>query len=247
MSAYGILFDATRCIGCHACVDICKKEHGLPPDRETDLSARSYTVVQQKKNRNVRKLCMHCKTPACVSVCPVGALEKFKEGPVIYHPGRCIGCRYCMMACPFQVPRYEWDSINPKVRKCDFCIDRLKKGMETACSWVCPMGATISGEYNYLLTKANERIRRHKEKYLQHVYGEYEVGGTSVLIISDVDFNDLGYKTGYSSDPIPDLTWKVLGKIPNIVFTAGILLGGLWWIINRRIEMQELKEKDGNK
>jgi formate dehydrogenase iron-sulfur subunit len=190
---------------------------------------------------------MHCKTPACVSVCPVAALEKLKEGPVIYHASKCMGCRYCMMACPFQVPQYEWNNTLPKVRKCDFCIHRITKGMETACSWVCPMGATVSGEYDYLLNKARERIRYLKDRYVPHTYGENEVGGTSVLIISDVDFDSIGYSTDYSHDPLPDLTWKVLEKIPNIVLTAGLLLGGIWWIINRRMEMQELRIREEEK
>jgi len=240
---FGILFDATRCIGCMACVRLCKEEHGLPPDLEPNLSARSLTVVQKKNGYFMRRLCMHCLTPSCVSVCPVGALEKTDTGAVIWHEKRCIGCRYCMMACPFNVPTYEWWSRNPRVVKCDMCQHRLKEGREIACSWVCPLGATSFGLRNDLLREAHRRIRTQNGSYLDHVYGETEVGGTSTLYLLPVVSADFGLPVDLTEKALPDLTWEVMRKIPYVIGTGAVLLGGIWWIINRRIELEQVRHE----
>ena len=111
--AKALLIDITRCIGCRSCELACKQAHHLPEDTEAELSSTALTVVEERQGRFVRRLCMHCQDPACVSVCPVGALQKTSRGPVLYAADRCIGCRYCMLACPFGVPRYEWDQVAP--------------------------------------------------------------------------------------------------------------------------------------
>lgn len=243
----GLLFDATRCIGCMECVRACKKENDLPSTIESDLSSASYTVVYNKAGQYIRKLCMHCSNPTCVSVCPVAALRREKNGQVTYNVDACMGCRYCVFACPFNVPRFEWDKPVPLIRKCDFCFKRTSKGGETVCSWVCPMGATISGTRKDLLTEAKARIAQEPDRYVDHVYGEYEVGGTSVLILSGIPINQTGYSNNISTTPLPELTWRVLEKLPFLIINAGILLGGISWIIRRRILFEkhpELREDD---
>jgi Fe-S-cluster-containing dehydrogenase component len=138
----GILLDTTRCIGCGACSLACKERNKLPrtsPDPLSDtLSDKTFSVVNRRGSRYVRKMCMHCDVPTCASACPVGAFQKTAAGPVVYDQDKCMGCRYCMLACPFNVPRYEWSKALPRVRKCDMCADRLAQGLSTACASVCP-------------------------------------------------------------------------------------------------------------
>ncbi|MBZ0265378.1 4Fe-4S dicluster domain-containing protein [bacterium] len=235
-----ILLDFTECIGCGACEQACAKEHGLPADPPEDrLSHKNYTVVLENKGQHYRKMCMHCLVPTCVSVCPVGALEKTDEGPVVYHPDRCIGCRYCMMACPFQIPKYEWEKPVPVIRKCIMCNERVKEGGETACSWVCPTGACRFGSREKLLAIAHRRIKAFPDRYVDYIYGETEVGGTGVLMMSGVPFADLGFPEDLGTKPLSELTWTVMSKIPNIVITGGLLLGGISWIIHRRMDIEK--------
>jgi formate dehydrogenase iron-sulfur subunit len=178
-------------------------------------------------------------------VCPVGAFTKTEEGPVLYDENKCIGCRYCMQACPFQVPRYEWSSNNPRIRKCVLCYERVKNGEPTACSEACPTGATKFGDRDALIVEALERMKAEPGKYVEKIYGQKEVGGTSILYISSVPFEQLGFKTSLQETALPQLTWNVLSKIPNIVTVGGVALYGIWWITNRREEVRqaELKEK----
>lgn len=235
MSA-AILTDVTRCIGCEACVLACKEVNRLPrEDRPRKLSATTWTHLDRRQQVNVRRQCFHCLDPACVSVCPVGALEKTSRGPVVYHEDRCIGCRYCMVGCPFGVPTYEWESTVPRVRKCIMCYDALvKHGKQPACTSVCPSAATVFGERDDLLREAHRRIQTEPARYVQHVYGEHEAGGTGVLYLSHVPFEQLGFATRVQRDPYPRLTWNVLSKLPQVVSVAGVGLIGIWWIIRRR-------------
>ena len=172
MTAKAILTDTTLCIGCEKCVEACRRENKLGEDkprpwkmRIDDLSATRYTtIVRRPGSRFVRQQCRHCRQPACVSACLVGALQKTPEGPVIYDPDRCIGCRYCMMACPYGIPRYDWDKPVPYVRKCTLCYARLGQGREPACVEACPTKATIFGARDDLLAEAHRRIRRNPRK-----------------------------------------------------------------------------------
>jgi formate dehydrogenase iron-sulfur subunit len=245
----GLLFDVTRCIGCGACHQACKERNHLPPTGEDVhqevLSDRTLTVVNAVEGRFVRRLCMHCAAPTCVSACPVAALEKSPAGPVLYHEERCIGCRYCMQACPFSVPRYEWSRVRPRIRKCDLCADRLARGERTACAAVCPTGATVAGPRDELLAEARRRIAAEPGRYVDHVYGVEEVGGTSVLLLSDVPFERLGYPVDLDA-PIPLLTWRVLSKVPRFALGAGIGLAGVWWITRRRAEVARAEAGDGH-
>ena len=244
----GILFDSTLCIGCGACYQACKEKNDLPQTTDNylgdKLSAKTYTVVNRRNGRFIRQMCMHCDTPTCASVCPVGALVKTSAGPVLYNEDKCMGCRYCMQACPFGVPRYEWDSALPRVRKCTLCSDRVAAGLATACATVCPTGATKFGDRDELIEEAKARIRANPDKYVDHIYGVEEVGGTSVLLLSDVSFESLGYRTDLSKEPLPLLTWNVLQEIPNLVSVGGVLMGGIWWITNRRNEVQRAAREE---
>jgi formate dehydrogenase iron-sulfur subunit len=204
---------------------------------EERLSAHKLTTIETHGERYSRRLCMHCAEPACASVCPVGALHKTALGPVVYDASKCMGCRYCMLACPFQVPTYEWNARLPKVRKCDLCIDRQRAGKPTACAEACPTGATICGDRDTLVAEARRRIAEKPDQYYQKIYGLKEVGGTSVLYLSAVPFEQIGLRTHVPQKALPALTWQVLHLVPDIVSVGTILLGGVWWITNRRDEV----------
>jgi formate dehydrogenase iron-sulfur subunit len=238
----GLLIDITKCIGCNACAEACREKNGLPEAKAANLggerlSATRYTVVEQRGDHYVRRMCMHCNDPTCASVCPVGAFRKTKLGPVTYDAAKCIGCRYCMLACPFGVPRYEWDARWPKVSKCDLCADRLAAGQPTACAEACPTAATLFGDRDQLVEEARKRLAAAPGDYTDRIYGLQEVGGTAVLFLSPKPFAEMGMSTALQSDPLPLLTHRVLSKIPHLVSLGGVLLGGVWWITHRREEV----------
>jgi formate dehydrogenase iron-sulfur subunit len=240
-----ILFDSTLCIGCKQCEQACAERNHLPYDdaiaAEQKQSFHKFTVVQQQGDVFMRRLCMNCLDPTCVSVCPVGALQKNAAGPVSYLEDRCIGCRYCVQACPFGVPKYEWQSTNPRVRKCTMCDDRVLAGRPTACSEACPTGATKFGSRDELIAEARQRIAENPGKYVDHIYGLSEVGGTSILLLSSVPFEQFGYRSDLLSEPLPQLTYDVLSKIPDFVSLGAVLLGGVWWITHRRDEVRAVE------
>ena len=242
MSA-AILTDLTKCIGCGACVMACEQINGLPANgHPTKLSDTAWTIVRQHRGVNIRQQCMHCLDPACVSACPVKALQKTPEGPVIYEESRCIGCRYCMLACPFGIPTYEWGEAHPKVQKCILCFEkRLREGGEPACTSVCPTGATTFGDRDALVAEAHRRIATAPDRYVDHIYGLEEAGGTSVLYLSAVPFAELGFPADVDSEPYPKLTWDILSEIPNVVGVGGVALAGIYWVINRRITMERTR------
>jgi formate dehydrogenase iron-sulfur subunit len=238
-----MLIDVTLCVGCNSCQDACKKQNGLREGEEKNLSATAYTALEEHDGVFVRRMCQHCESPTCASVCPVGAFEKTPEGPVLYDENKCIGCRYCMQACPFQVPRYEWSSTYPRVQKCVFCHDRITKGIQPACAEACPTGATKFGDRDELIVEALQRIKAEPTKYVDRIYGQSEVGGTSILYISSVPFEQLGFKTQLQATSLPTLTWNALSKVPGVVSVGGVLLAGIWWITNRRIEVQHYEQE----
>ncbi len=248
----GLLIDITLCIGCEACVNACKEQYNLPEEVEPVLTATTWATLETKQKQNgdelyVRRLCMHCEEPACASVCPVAAFRKTDTGAVIYDSKRCIGCRYCMVACPFSVPKYQWDKQFPLVQKCILCSDRIKDGEQTACAQACPTEATLFGEREKLLAIAKKRIRNDPDKYVPYIYGEHEVGGTSVMYLSDVPFEELGFRMDLTKKPLPSTTWGVMSLVPNIISLGGLGLFGTWWIINRRIKLsKERVEMENN-
>lgn len=245
-----ILTDTTLCTGCDKCVEACKEEKGLGKDaphrwkqRIDDLSSTRYTtMVQRPGNRFARKQCRHCLEPACVSVCLVGAMQKTPEGPVVYDTERCIGCRYCMMACPYGIPRYDWQATVPYVRKCDMCAERIKGGEKPACVEACPEKATIFGSRDELLEEAHRRISASPGKYQRKVFGETEVGGTSVLYISDIPLDFLAWKPNLGDEPLPNLTLAALTKVPPLLLGVGGLMGGIFWITGRRMRLAVERE-----
>ena len=236
-----ILYDSTLCIGCQACESACAQRWGLAYDdkiaAEQRLSAHKLTAIETHGDKFMRRLCMNCEQPTCASVCPVGALQKTALGPVVYDADKCMGCRYCMQACPFQVPTYEWSSRLPRMRKCDMCYARQSQGLLTACAEACPVGATKNGERESLIAEARERLAAKPGKYYPKIYGLTEAGGTSVFILSSVPFEQIGLRTSVPQEPLPMLTWSALELVPDVVSTGSVLLGGIWWITNRRAEV----------
>lgn len=236
-----LLFDATLCIGCKLCEAACAERNGLPYDEtigaEERLSDHKLTTILTGESGFMRRLCLHCADPTCASVCPVGAFTKTADGPVTYDETRCIGCRYCMLACPFQVPAYQWDSRLPVVKKCDLCADRVAAGRVTACTEICPTGANKFGERDELLAEARQRIRDNPEQYVNHIFGEREIGGTAVLLLTGTPFQAFGYRTDLLHEPLPILTWRVLRHVPDIAIIGTVLLSGIWWITHRREEV----------
>ncbi len=230
----GLLFDATRCVGCGACASACKEQNHLPGAVEAQTTAYTWTTVEPKEGLYVRHLCMHCLVPTCASVCPVAALKKTPEGPVVYDSEKCMGCRYCMMACPFDVPKYQWDRAVPIVGKCILCTSRVKDGKPTACAEACPADATIFGSRADLIKEAKKRIRENPTGYIDHIYGQTEAGGTSVMMISSVPFEKLGLKKDLPGEPPAMRTWQVLSNIPDFVAVWGVFLYGVHWITARR-------------
>jgi formate dehydrogenase iron-sulfur subunit len=166
----------------------------------------------------------------------VGALRATPEGAVAYDPTICMGCRYCMVACPFMMTRYGWESAAPRVRKCILCYDKVKHGEldQPACTAACPKQATIFGEREALLAEAHRRLRARPDHYVDHVWGEREVGGTSVLYVSDVDLVTAGWPANLPGHSIPELPERVLHTVPATFLTVGALMSGIHWVIRRR-------------
>jgi Fe-S-cluster-containing dehydrogenase component len=234
--AVGILYDATACIGCKACMSACKEYNHLPPDHYNpsniwddpiDLSAKTVNIVKlyvngtaQAKDQEIngysyiRRFCMHCVDPSCTSACPVRALHKASNtGVVMYDKSACIGCRYCQIACPYNIPKFQWDQAFPQIVKCQLCSQRFAQGGYSACCEFCPTGASIFGNVQDLLKEAKRRlslkvgefadyplqrvdspnkVSRQVTPYLQHIYGDKEGGGSQVLMLANVPFNKLG-------------------------------------------------------
>lgn len=244
MSA-AILIDITRCVGCEECVLACKEENDLGPDRlrpgqqaVDGLSATRFsTILRQPGDHFVRQQCRHCLEPACVSACLVGAMQKTPEGPVIYDTELCMGCRYCLLACPYGIPRYEWDASAPLVGKCTMCYSRIREGREPACVEACPEDALIFGERDDLLAEAHARIAAHPDRYMDHVFGETEVGGTSVLYVADISLGFLAWAENLGDEDLPHLSWASLKKVPGVIVGMGGLMGSIAWVINRRMKL----------
>ena len=267
----GCLVDTTLCIGCRQCEEACNRRNELPRP-ETSFHDRSvlrdyrrptqnaFTVVneylgapspdQPSKNATyVKTQCMHCLDPACVSACLVGALSRTRDGAVAYNPDICIGCRYCMVACPFQAPAYEYDNVlTPRVRKCEFCVDRAKgTGANPACAAACPTEALVFGKRSQLLDLARSRITDHPVRYHDHIYGEHEVGGTAWLYLVGRDPEEVGL-LDLPDRPPPRLTEAIqhtifkYGAIPFLFYGA---LGVAMWRERRKAaHADEEKERE---
>jgi len=265
------LVDITKCIGCRACQVACKQwndregEHTELQDQlgfqnPATLSAKTLTLItfhelpDEKAPGGLHYLftmrrCLHCLEPACASACPTTALDRQPDGPVTYDANKCIGCRYCIWACPWGVPTAEWDSLAPKIQKCTHCADRSDQPLPLnrngqalsaeekkrysenvvvpACVKACPADALRFGDREGMLQEARNRISNHPDKYVDHIYGEKEAGGTSVLYLSSVPFQKLGFPD-VGREAYPKLSKTALHAVPPAVIALGALLGGTY-------------------
>ena len=283
---HGYLIDTTRCIGCRSCQVSCKQWNDLQAERTqvddqkaglqnpTTMSAKTFTVVTFNEVENPRapgglsyvmakRMCMHCNEPACASACPVTALHKTAEGPVVYDADKCIGCRYCMWACPWGVPTAEWDSLAPKIKKCTMCYGRDEESCpesrngeaytpaaqasfgkalgQPICTKACPPGALKFGKRGDLIEEARARIKADPTRYFDGIYGEHEAGGTNVLYLSPVAFDKIGLpKVGMESYPARSKV--ALGAVSPAVLGVGAALGATYAVKKRA---EEVKKAEG--
>jgi formate dehydrogenase iron-sulfur subunit len=246
-----ILVDVTKCTGCEKCVIACIKSHNLNKekaeiDRLTSKDGlsdnRLLSLRKIEEGRFARYSCMHCIDPSCVAACLVGGITKLEDGPVIYDPTKCIGCRYCMLACPYEIPRYEWSETKPFMKKCDFCYENQKNGEKPTCVNACPNNAIQFGFREELLRKARKIINSNKKIYIDHIWGEKEFGGSSLLYISDVNLKELGWPVEVDI-PIPKITEPLIEKTPIMALSVAGSLIGINWIIRRRMRFALEKSK----
>jgi Fe-S-cluster-containing dehydrogenase component len=248
----GVLVDTTVCVGCRNCEWACKSAHNLPtlpPATYEDRSVfgqmrrpseSALTVVNEYANPkapdlpiDVKVQCMHCDHPACVSACIVGAFSKEENGAVIWDTDKCIGCRYCMAACPFQVPAFEYGkAIQPEIRKCDFCFNRTRENLLPACVDICPVEALTYGTRSELIRTARQRLATYPDRYVSHIYGENEVGGTSWMYLAGRDFTELQFPA-FGVNPAPGVSEAIQHGIfayfmPPVALYA--ILGAMMWM-----------------
>ncbi len=255
--AVGMLYDTTLCIGCKACVVACKEHNDMPVDDRLDplydmptkLSDRTRNIIKlyQEGDRRsyMKQQCMHCIDPGCVNACMIGSFKKREYGIVTWSPDHCIGCRYCHLACPYEIPKFEWDKRVPRLIKCELCNHRIAEGNGPACCEVCPRHAVIYGPYAELLEEARRRLRDHPGRYIDHIYGEKEAGGSQVLYLSHVPFEKLG---------LPTLSEKPVGQVVREVqhgiykgFVAPVALYAILGSVmlrNRRQNQKALEEAE---
>lgn len=253
----GMLYDATRCVGCKACMAACKRVNGdygalayeraaFDPDglwdAPADLSGSTRTLIKLFKQSDrewsyVKYSCMHCRKPSCVSVCPVSAMTRDQRtGVVDYNKDTCIGCRYCQVACAFNIPRFQWESATPQIVKCDLCVhtNLARKGV-TACAEACPAGAITFGKRTELLAEARQRINARPGLYLDHVYGEHEVGGANHLYLAAMPFNRLGLPQ-LPATPPAEFSEKIQHTIYKGFVAPVALYGALCWLALRNLK-----------
>jgi Fe-S-cluster-containing dehydrogenase component len=251
----GVLVDTTRCIGCRACEVACAKEHDLfVPDVESDgaleeerpTSERQWTVVNRYDTDSgevfVKRQCMHCWQPACASACLTNAMHKTREGPVVWRSRKCMGCRFCMVSCPFDVPKFEYDEWNPRIQKCSLCSERLAEGGRPSCVEACPTDALVFGKKRQLMEIARVRIYNHPDRYVHHIYGQHEVGGTGWLYLAAAPFDQLGFRTDLGNTPYPEFTKSFLFSVPVVFFALPALLLGLSLLAERTPESDRTGE-----
>jgi len=247
----GILYDSSRCVGCQTCENVCSEANGLQSPsgepksgilRKTD--EKHNTIVNCFKTSKgevfIKTQCMHCNEPACVAACLTKAMYKTKDGPVIWRGDKCMGCRYCMLSCPFDIPKFEYLSSNPKIQKCTMCFGKIKKGGIPACAENCPAEAIKFGKRRELLAEARKRIVENPKIYVDEIYGDHTAGGTGFIYISPVPFNELGVNTKLQNKSYPELTKGFLFNVPTVfVLLPPILLG-----IHEATKNNNLNEND---
>jgi Fe-S-cluster-containing dehydrogenase component len=236
---YGILVDTTRCMGCQTCTAVCAEGHGLPVPEKGCRSTTSETMLTVVDARPVdeelvdagvvyvKRQCMHCVQPACASACLTCAMSKTGDGPVVWQKEKCMGCRYCMVSCPFDMPKFEYHSPMPRILKCDMCADRLEAGELPRCVENCPAEALTFGRRSELLAEARRRIAEAPDDYVQQIYGEHEAGGTSYLYLAAVPFDQLGFPPNVERESYPGLTKEFLYGVPVVLTLVPPLLLGI--------------------
>ena len=257
---FGLLYDSTKCVGCKACMAACNEANNVSFDTASsdgraampvDLNEHALNIIKVYNDpaggnhAYIKRQCMHCVDPACVSACMIGAMKKLENGAVTYDPSLCVGCRYCEMGCPFNVPKFEWSKAIPKIVKCQLCNQRTSKGQQPACTEVCPAKAVIYGKRAELLEEAHRRLRENPSRYIQKVYGEHEAGGTQVLYLAGVDFEKLGLPA-YSGRPVPETVHTVQhGIYQGFVMPIALygVLAGMTWLNRRRADEAAEKEE----
>ena len=236
----GVLVDTTRCIGCRACEVACGEQNDrLVPDvlndgaleNHRDTSDKQFMVVNKyetdKGNVFVKKQCMHCYQAGCAAACPTEAMHKNSIGPVTWDSDKCIGCRYCMISCPFDMPKFEYGEWNPRIVKCTMCFDRLEAGKKPACVEACPTDTLMFGTMVKNLEVARHRIYSHPDKYVHQIYGEHEAGGTAYIYLSAVPFDQIGFRNDLGRTPYPEYTREFLYAVPAVLFGVPAFLLGL--------------------
>jgi len=244
----GMLVDTTLCGGCRACEEACNEANELPKpevpfyeesvfEKERDTTPEAFAVINRYENPKDkdspvfrRRQCMHCDKPACASACLVKAMQKKANGPVIWEGKNCIGCRYCMISCPFDVPKFEYDSTNPRVMKCNFCYQRQLDGQLPACAETCPNEAILFGKRGELIDEAKSRIYKNPDDYVHSVYGEHEVGGTGWRYLSSLPFGQIGLRTDLGNRPLPELSGDFLHRVSHILVLWPAFLLGLYYV-----------------
>ncbi|NMA69859.1 MAG: 4Fe-4S dicluster domain-containing protein [Desulfitobacterium sp.] len=251
--AKAVLVDIPKCVGCGGCSVACKlwneldwdpygnmktpkdtaeePNNGLWPEEWTSINQYDLDKDGETVRRYVKTQCLHCEDPACASACFSKAIQKLPEGPVVYNQDLCVGCRYCMLACPFDMLRYEWQKAIPGIRKCQMCPTRVANNMEPACTSVCPTGALKFGERDELLAEAKAIIKENG--YIDKVFGEEEVGGTSWLYISDTPFEEMRFRTDVTTRPLPSYTDKYMKATPIVGVGWAAVLAGLYVYNNK--------------
>jgi Fe-S-cluster-containing dehydrogenase component len=249
--AFGILIDTTRCAGCRSCEYACAEANGLPepggddtvlakPRKTTDSQ---WTVVNRYETERgevfAKKQCMHCAQPACTAACLTKAMFKTDKGPVIWRESKCMGCRYCMVSCPFDVPKFQYHSTNPKIQKCRLCWERVVEGGVPACVENCPNEAIMFGRRSDLIKEARRRIHEAPDQYVDHIYGEHEVGGTGALYLASVPFKQLGFRTDLGTGSYPRLTEDFLYGVPVVLTLLPAFLLGVSTATKRETDKNE--------
>lgn len=226
-----ILVTPELCIGCRGCQTACKSWNQLPgiktknngtfqnpPDLESQaFNIISYSEVPGQQNAVrwlfVSRRCMHCEDAGCMKICPApGALYRTKEGAVAFDRDKCIACKLCVNACPFDVPRYDAEG---KVTKCHLCFDRIGAGMEPACVKTCPTGALKYGDREQLISTA-------KREGFGTVYGEKDLDGLGSIYA----FKDEPKLYGMKENPaIPSsvVFWHQYLKPLSVIGLGGVV------------------------
>ena len=268
-NAMGVLVDLSRCVGCRSCEAACNKEQNLPAPakpfndfsvfdemhhgqkRRTDENC--YTIVNRyeipsREHPLFRKIqCNHCQEPACLTSCFVNAYTKTPEGAVVYNPDVCVGCRTCMIACPFYIPAFRYSSaFHPRIMKCVFCHEtRLSKGLPPACVEACPQEALTFGRRADMVEVGRQRIRENPGAYVDHIYGEHEAGGTAWMYLSPAPFAQAGFDTSVPKEPILNYVKDFLSIVPMVLTIWPALFAGFHLLATRKEKAAQQQQSEG--